>query len=103
MGLLGRGPGSILSTYKALLVPQLDFLTNLSFVPLVLGLFFVSYMFVAEYLNSLLVSMSESLLTTFNLSPHFLKLTTAKLFFFYWSLNQAASVANFKGILSTKI
>jgi hypothetical protein len=84
-------------------VPQLDYLTNLSFLPFVLGGLFLSYLIISEYLKDLLVVFSESALTFFTLSPHFLKLTTETLFFFYWSLKQSVLREKGKYILSKKI
>lgn len=65
-------------------MPQLDFITNLSFLQGFLLLVLLGFVYLSEYLNESVHTFSENVFNFFSQAPTFLGLLTSKSIIFFW-------------------
>lgn len=85
-------------------MPQLDFITNLSFLQGFLLLLLVGFIYLSDFLKEAIISFSETIFNFFSQAPTFLRLLTAKSITFFWIVVQYSSglFSPLKRILSFK-
>jgi len=71
-------------------MPQLDFITNLSFLQGFLLLTLVGFIYLNDYLNDALLAFGETVFNFFSQAPTFLRLLTSKSVIFFWMTAQHA-------------
>lgn len=64
-------------------MPQLDFITNLSFLQGFLFLSLLGFIYLSDYLNEAVLVFSESVFNFFSQAPAFLSILTAKSITFF--------------------